>query len=144
MCSRITCFVEIKLQYFSRKYIFIYTIYTLLMQLFSAILYYTCHVHGSSNLWEKSTASRTRLEQWSVTLLPIGKPRAADNMVSMFWGWYFTSSVCVCLPVIENDATKLYTKQQYIKRYNVLNAKIAVKLKHLSGLIFQGRWERVC
>ena len=86
MCSRITCFVQIKLQYFSRKYIFLYTIYTLLMQLFSAILYYTCHVHGSSNPWEKSTAARTNLEQWSVTLLPIGKPRAVDNMVSMFWG----------------------------------------------------------
>ena len=54
------------------------------MQLFSAILYYTCHVHGSSNPWEKSTASRTKLEQWSVTLLPIGKTRAVDNMVSIF------------------------------------------------------------
>ena len=41
-CSRVTCCVEIKLQYFFRKYIFICTIYTLLMQLISAILYDTC------------------------------------------------------------------------------------------------------
>ena len=41
-CSRVTCCVEIKLQYFLRKYIFICTIYTLLMQLISAILYDTC------------------------------------------------------------------------------------------------------
>ena len=40
--SRVTCCVEIKLQYFFRKYIFICTIYTLLMQLISAILYDTC------------------------------------------------------------------------------------------------------
>ena len=41
-CSRVTCCVEIKLQYFFRKYIFICTIYTLLMQLISAILCDTC------------------------------------------------------------------------------------------------------
>ena len=41
-CSRVTCCVEIKLQYFFRKYIFICTIYALLMQLISAILYDTC------------------------------------------------------------------------------------------------------
>ena len=41
-CSRVTCCVEIKLQYFSRKYIFICTVYTLIMQLISAILYDTC------------------------------------------------------------------------------------------------------
>ena len=41
-CSRVTCCVEIKLQYFFRKYIFICTIYTLLMQLILAILYDTC------------------------------------------------------------------------------------------------------
>ena len=84
------------------------------------------------------------MEQGSVTPLPIGKLKAVDNIASMFLGWHFKSNVYVCWAVIENDATKLYTMQQYIKRYNVLNAKIAVKLKHLSGLIFQGRWERVC
>ena len=42
LCSRVTCCVQIKLQYFFRKYIFICTIYTLLMQLISAILYDTC------------------------------------------------------------------------------------------------------
>ena len=36
-------------------------------------------------LWEKPTASGTKMEQWSVTLLPIGKPRAVDSMASMFW-----------------------------------------------------------
>ena len=41
-CSRVTCCVEIKLQYFFRKYIFICAIYTLLMQLISAILCDTC------------------------------------------------------------------------------------------------------
>ena len=41
-CSRVTSCVEIKLQNFFRKYIFVCTIYTLLMQLISAILYDTC------------------------------------------------------------------------------------------------------
>ena len=41
-CCHVTCCVEIKLQYFSCKYIFICAIYTLLMQLISAILYDTC------------------------------------------------------------------------------------------------------
>ena len=41
-CSRVTCYVEIQLKHFFRKYIFICTIYTLLMQLISAILYDTC------------------------------------------------------------------------------------------------------
>ena len=58
---------------------------------------------------KKTMASGAKMEQWSVTLLPIGKPRAVDNMVSMFWGWHFKSSVCVCWAVIGNDATKLYT-----------------------------------
>ena len=40
--SRVTCFSQIKLQYFFRKYIFICTIYTLLMQLISENLYKTC------------------------------------------------------------------------------------------------------
>ena len=56
------------------------------MQLISAILYDTCQVHGSSNSWEKSMAFGAEIEQWSVTLLPIGKPRAVDNIFSMFWG----------------------------------------------------------
>ena len=103
-CSRVTCCVEIQL-----KYIFICKIYNLLLQLISAILYDTCYVHGGSNSWEKPMASSAKMEQWSVTLLPIGKPRAVDNMVSMFWGWHFKSSVWVCRAVIGNDATNIYT-----------------------------------
>ena len=34
-----------------------------------------------------------------------GKPRAVDDMVSVFWGWHFKSSVCVCWIIIGNDAT---------------------------------------
>ena len=56
------------------------------MQLISAILYDTCQAHGGNNSWEKPVTSGAKMEQWSVTLLPIGKPRAVDNMVSMFWG----------------------------------------------------------
>ena len=41
-CSRVTCCVEIKLQYFFRKYIFICTIYAQLMQLILAIVYDMC------------------------------------------------------------------------------------------------------
>ena len=77
---------EIKLQYFFRKYIFICTIYTLLIQLISAILYDTYQVHGGSDSCEKPMASGTKMEQWSVTLLPIGKPRPVSNMAFMFWG----------------------------------------------------------
>ena len=105
-CSNVTCCVEINLQYFFRKYILIWTIYTLLMQHFLAILFDMCRVHGGSNSWEKPTASGTKMEQWSVTLLPIGKPRAVDNTASMFCVWHFKSSVCVCWAVIGTDATK--------------------------------------
>ena len=115
-CSRVSCCVEIQLKYFFRKYIFICAIYTLLLQLISAMLYDTCYVHGGSNSWEKPMPSGAKMEQCSVTLLPIGKPRAVDNIVSVFWGWHFNSSVCVCWAVIGNDATKLYTMEQYIKR----------------------------
>ena len=41
-------------------------------------------VHGGSNSWEKPTVSGTKMEQRSMTLLPIGKPKAVDNMASMF------------------------------------------------------------
>ena len=41
-CPRVTCCVEIQLQYFFRKYIFICTLYNLLLQLIPAILYGTC------------------------------------------------------------------------------------------------------
>ena len=107
--SCVTCCVEIKLQYFFLKCIFICTIYTLVMQLISAFLCDTCYAHGGSNSWEKPTASGTKMEQWSVTHLPIGKPRAVDNMDSMFWDWHFKSSACVCWTVIGNDPTKLYS-----------------------------------
>ena len=66
------------------------------MQLISASLYDTCYVQGGSNSWEKPMASGAKMEQWSVTLLPTGKLGAADNMVSVFWGWHFKSSICVC------------------------------------------------
>ena len=82
-CSRVTCCVEIKLEYFFRKFIFISPICTLLLQLILAILYDMCYVHGGSNSWEKPMASGIKMEQRSVTLLPIGKPRAVDNRASM-------------------------------------------------------------
>ena len=72
-------------------------------------------VHGGSNSWEKPTASSTKMEQWSATLLPIGKPRVVDYMGSMFWGWvgplYFEGVVSAYAEpyVIGNDPTKLYT-----------------------------------
>ena len=56
------------------------------MQPISVILYDTCQVHGESNSWEKPMASGAKREQWPMTLLPMGKPRVAYNMVSMFWG----------------------------------------------------------
>ena len=37
-------------------------------------------LHRDSNSWEKPTASGGKMEQWLVTLLPIGKPKAVDNM----------------------------------------------------------------
>ena len=46
------------------------------------------------------------MAQWSVTLLSIGKPRAVDNMDSMFWVWHFKGSVCVCWALVGRDATK--------------------------------------
>ena len=63
-----------------------------------------------SSWWQqllgKPTTSGTKMEQSSVTLLPVGKPRAVDNMGFLFWGWHIKSSICVCWAVIESDATK--------------------------------------
>ena len=56
------------------------------MQLMLAILDDTCYVYGGSSSWEKPTTSSTKMEQWLVILLLIGKPRVVDNMASMFWG----------------------------------------------------------
>ena len=111
---RVTCCVEIKLQYFFHKFIFICTIYTLLMQLISVILYDTVKFMVAATLGKnlRPPVRKWSNDQW---LLPIGKPRAVDNMASMFWGWYFKSSVCVCWPAIGNYVTKLYTVQQYVK-----------------------------
>ena len=38
----------------------------------------------AATLAKKPTASGAKMEQWSMTLLPIGNPRAVDNMASMF------------------------------------------------------------
>ena len=62
------------------------TVCSVLIRLISAFLYDLCWTHGGSNSREKPTASGTKMKQWSVTPLPIGKPRAVDNMASMFWG----------------------------------------------------------
>ena len=35
-------------------------------------------------LEKKPTASGAKMEQWSMTLLPLGKPRPIDSMASMF------------------------------------------------------------
>ena len=35
--------------------------------------------HACSNSWEKLTASGTKMEQWSVTLFPIGKPGIGND-----------------------------------------------------------------
>ena len=107
-CSRVTCCLELKLQYFFRKYILICTIYTLLMQLISRILCDTYQFMVAATLGKnlRPPVPQWRNGQW---LFAYRKPRAVDNITPMFWGWYFKSSVCVCWAVIGNDATKIYT-----------------------------------
>ena len=63
-CSRVICCVEIKLQYFSRKYIFICTIYNLLMQLLSAILYDTFMVAATLGKNLRPLVPKWRNGQW--------------------------------------------------------------------------------
>ena len=63
------------------------------MQLMSVILYEACWVYVGSSSWRNPTTSGTKMGQWSVTLLPIGKPKAVDNMASVLWGRHFKSSV---------------------------------------------------
>ena len=84
-------------------------------------------------LFSKPTASGTKMEQWSVILLPIGKPRAVDSMASMFWGWHFKSSVCVCWTVIGNDATKIYNVTIYeaIKWTELTTLKLSLSTEAL-------------
>ena len=95
-CFRVIRCVEIKLQFSFRKYISICTVCTVLIRLILVFLYDLRWTYGGSNSWGKPTASGTKMEQWSVTLLPTGKPRAVDNMASLFWGWYFECSACAC------------------------------------------------
>ena len=80
-CSRVTCCIEKKLRYFFRKYIFICTIYTLLMQLISTrVKFIVAATLG------KTYGLRYQIGAMVSDSLPIGKPRAIDNMASMFWG----------------------------------------------------------
>ena len=93
-CSRMICWIEIKLQFSFRKYISICTVCTVLIRLILAFLYDLHWTHGGSNSSEKPTASGTKVEQWSLILLPIGKSRAVDNMFPFLWGWHFDCSAC--------------------------------------------------
>ena len=94
--SRVTCCVEIKLQSFFRKYIYLYslyctdTIYCLFLQRVELI---SAAALGKNR--------RPPVPKWSnsLTLLPIGKPRAADNMASLFLCWHFESSALACQAV---------------------------------------------
>ena len=95
-CSRVIRCQETKLQFSFRKYISICTVYNVLIRLISAFLYDLHWTHGGSNSWEKPTVSGTKMEQWPVNLLPIGKPRAVDNMTSLFWGCHIECSACTC------------------------------------------------
>ena len=68
------------------------TIYVVLIWLISAFLYFNLRwAHDGSNSWEKPTASSTKMEQWSMTPMSVGKPRAVDNVTSLFWGWRMLS-----------------------------------------------------
>ena len=53
------------------------------------------------------------MKQWSVTLLPVGKPRGVDNMVSCsevsILRVVSILSICVCWAVIGSDAIKNVT-----------------------------------
>ena len=37
---------------------------------------------GGSNPWEKPTVTGAKMDYLPVTILPLGKPRAVDNMLS--------------------------------------------------------------
>ena len=82
-----------------RKNISICTACTVLIRLISSFLYDLRWTHGGSNSWERPTTSGTKMEQWSLTLLPIGKPRAVGNMASLFLSWHFECSACACRPI---------------------------------------------
>ena len=80
-CPRVTCCIEKELRYFFRKYIFICTIYTLLVQLISTrVKFMVAATLG------KTYGLRYQIGAMVSDSLPIGKPRAIDNMASMFWG----------------------------------------------------------
>ena len=84
-----------KITIFICKYISIRTIPNVMIPLILAFRYDIRWVHGGSNSWEKRTASGTKMEQWSVIPLPIGRPRAVDKMASLFWRWHFENKACV-------------------------------------------------
>ena len=69
--SRVTCFVEKKLQFFYLKYISIRAICIVLIRFISTVLYDMLWTHGGSNSWEKPTAFGFKTEQCSFTVLSI-------------------------------------------------------------------------
>ena len=114
-CSLVIFCIEMKLQFSFPKYISICTFYAELIQLISAFLYDLRWTHVGSNSWEKPTASKAKMEQWlwSVNFLPIGKPKAADNMTSLFWGWHLRVVLLHAKPQIGNDSRKIYNVAIY-------------------------------
>ena len=80
--SRVTCCVEIKLQFFFRKYIYLYSQYSTNTIYFGIFLQHV-ELMSAAALGKNR---RPPVPKWSnsVTLLPIGKPRPAGNMASLF------------------------------------------------------------
>ena len=117
--------MEIQLQFSFRKYLYLYSLYRTITTYFR-ILYHLHWAHGGSNSWEKPTSSGTNMEQWSVTLLPIGKPSAEDSMVSLFWGWHFERRACACRPVNQEWCNNMnnVTRYKTLKRTKLTTLKV--------------------
>ena len=113
------CFAQTKITFliffnkWVNKYTSICTVCTLLIRIILAFLYDLQWTHGGSNSWGKSTASGSKMEQWSVTLLPTGEPRPVDNMDSLFWSWHFEPSACTYRAINWEWCNKIYNVTIY-------------------------------
>ena len=146
MCSRVTCCAEIKLQFFLLKYISIRIIYkipywyNLFLNFFMTCVELMLEATLEKNLWPP--VPRWSNGQWFFCLQE--NQEDVDSMASVFWGWHFKSSVCICWTVIANDATNVtiyktlkWTELTMLKMYRW-------QVKHLSGLTLSGGSEGLC
>ena len=104
-CSRVTCCLEIKLQFFFLKYIYLHNLYPT-----SATYFGDSSWLLLSSWWQQLLGKTFGLRYQNGATVSDSfaktKTRSCRQHGLMFSGWHFKSRVCVCWAIMGNDATK--------------------------------------